>query len=115
MKKRIITIALLAISLSQSVFAAMPQVTPPEGVEAGNYVGFMRWGIGAIVMLIALAVAGFGLVSVGGSSLKKFREYGDGRADIGDVISLVAVGIVVLFVAVALAYAATQVIPVNIL
>lgn len=92
----------------------IPEVQAPAGVEQNDYVGYMRWGIGVIILLTAAALAGYSLITAGSSALAKFREYTSGRGDVGDVIQVVILGGVLAAFVALLAYAGIQIIPVEI-
>lgn len=107
----------VAVAVMSSPFAALAQVPDiplPAGTDANNLPGILRWGIGVVILLLALFIAGFGILSVGASALQKFREYTNGRADVGDVITTTGLGIGILVVALLMVAGALRVIPVTI-
>jgi hypothetical protein len=98
----------------QAPGGGIPEVQLPQQAQEGGLPGLIRWILGIIMLLCATAVAGFALISVGGAGVTKFKMYTDGRGDLGEVITTVVLGVGILFFALALAYMATRVIPVEI-
>lgn len=109
-------IAVLAAVLSTpvGVLAQVPDIPLPAGTDANNLPGILRWGLGVVILLVALFVAGYGILSVGAAALSKFNDYVKGRGEVGEVIQTTGLGIGILVVALLLVAGALRVIPVAI-
>ncbi len=99
--KRISTAAgLLAMSATQSVWAALPTpVAPSTGPAAGDWIGLIQGYIkdGGLVLGLAIAVIGFLWIAYLGFA--KFNEARQGKAEWAEVGVLGIVGAIVLIFA----------------
>ncbi len=99
--KRIATaVGLLAVSTTQSVWAALPTpVAPSTGPAAGDWIGLIQGYIkdGGLVLGLAIAVIGFLWIAYLGFA--KFNEARQGKAEWAEVGVLGIVGAIVLIFA----------------
>jgi len=101
MAKRVAAgVGLLAMSVGQSVWAALPTpVAPSTAPAAGDWIGLIKGYIkdGGLVLGLAIAVLGFVWVAYLGFA--KFNEARQGKAEWAEVGVLGIVGAVVLIFA----------------
>lgn len=93
----------------QAVLAVLPTPTQTTGAASGDYLAVFRdyWKQG--VLLLALVLASFALLVVGGGAVSKFNEYRVGRAELGDLLTYVILGVIVLLIVIYLANEASKV------
>jgi len=99
-KQAAATVGLLALSTTQSVWAALPTPVPPStGPAAGDWIGLIQGYIkdGGLVLGLAIAVIGFLWIAYLGFA--KFNEARQGKAEWAEVGVLGIVGAIVLIFA----------------
>jgi integrating conjugative element membrane protein (TIGR03745 family) len=91
-------------ALCTSTYAALPTI--PAGVpSSGNYVETMRDYTGLVIGLIALVIMGYSFLAVAGGSVAKFKDWQAGKAELGDLKLVFAVGALLL---ISVVYVLTQ-------
>jgi hypothetical protein len=109
--------ALAAALLSAPVLALaqveMPTIPQPTGVADGDIIGYVRWGLGMVFMLLGGSTAVYSLFTAGSRTVAKFHEYSNNRAEFGDVVTIAVAGIVVCTLCILLVVAGLRVIPVT--
>lgn len=93
------------------VFAAGLPTAPKSPDGGGDDMmhmmrGYIGWGIGLAALVIVAVV----FINVGGGAIAKFNEWRSGKAEIGELKTLVVVGAMLLIIVVTLATAAIGVI-----
>jgi integrating conjugative element membrane protein (TIGR03745 family) len=99
-KRTATAVGLLALSASQSVWAALPTpIAPSTAPAAGDWIGLIKGYIkdGGLVLGLAIAVLGFLWVAYLGFA--KFNEARQGKAEWAEVGVLAIVGAIVLIFA----------------
>jgi len=99
-KRAAVAVGLLAMSATQSVWAALPTpVAPSTGPAAGDWIGLIQGYIkdGGLVLGLAIAVIGFLWIAYLGFA--KFNEARQGKAEWAEVGVLGIVGAMVLIFA----------------
>ena len=99
-KRAAAAVGLLAMSATQSVWAALPTpVAPSTGPAAGDWIGLIQGYIkdGGLVLGLSIAVIGFLWIAYLGFA--KFNEARQGKAEWAEVGVLGIVGAIVLIFA----------------
>ena len=91
----------------------MPTIPQPTGVADGDIIGYVRWGLGMVFMLLGGSTAVYSLFTAGSRTVAKFHEYSNNRAEFGDVVTIAVAGIVVCTLCILLVVAGLRVIPVT--
>lgn len=99
--------ALALGSLASPTFAAgLPTaVTTATGTASGDYIAIMQQYFKMGFLVVGLAVAAYGLITVGAGGIEKFQDYQSGRATVKDLTVFYGIGVVSLVV---LVYLLTQ-------
>jgi hypothetical protein len=94
----------------------LPEVPVPADIQKGGYIVIIRWALGVILLLLAVALAGNTLLGVASAAFQKFHQWNAGEkgVEMGHVVGTVVLGLVILAIVIMLAYAATQIIPTTI-
>jgi integrating conjugative element membrane protein (TIGR03745 family) len=89
--------ALALLITSHPAMAALPgTVTPGAGVNGGDYIALLQqyWKSGVAVLV--LMVGSYAFVEVSGGAIAKFREWREGKAELGDLKWFFFIGVVML-------------------
>lgn len=114
-KAVLLALALFVLTMSTAFAQGIPEVNLPPEANNNGLPGMLRWVFGVVIALIGLGVGAFALITVGGSALRKFGDYTNGRTDMGDVVGTAALGTGILAFALVLIALALRVIPVNLI
>lgn len=89
--------ALALLMTAHPAMAALPgTVTPGNGVNGGDYIALLQqyWKSGVAVLV--LMVGSYAFVEVSGGAIAKFREWREGKAELGDLKWFFFIGVVML-------------------
>ena len=86
-------------SLSQSVFAALPDTQDPTNAAAdGDYIGLAKGYAFDIIVMVGLVIAAVGFTIVSKNMLACYSEIGAGKKTWGDLGMQASVGVVLLVI-----------------
>ena len=93
-----------AMTLSNAAFAAGLPTAPTSPDSGGSDMmhmmrGYLGWGIA----LGALLLCGYALLNVGGGAMAKFNDWRNGKAELGELKTLIVIGAILLIIVVTLA------------
>lgn len=93
-------LGMVALQVGGANATGLPSVTVAGGAASGDYLTQYRDYIGLAIGLFALIIVGYGFLEVAGGSLTKFKEWRAGKAELGELKSVMLFGGLVLVIVV---------------
>jgi len=98
-----------ALMTSAPAFAELPTTKMPDGVTDGDLLGMWHGYAKLAINVFILIIGALAFIYVANGALERWKHYGKGKLELGDIKEYIVGGILVLVVVVALLTAANRI------